>query len=224
MISENFELLKEEFKELHQHLREHEKIITSLTIVMITASVTMLSLVGIFYFRMFSEGSLNIYFSYLFLTPILIVIPLLNSLRGHRESLYKMGLYIKVFYEERFDGPAWHVRQEMYIKEKKSQSQDSVPYFAWVILFISYVFYIATLSQNTDFHSAHYFGALLLLVPILIFQHRKFSSVKGGEIEAAWRRAKDKMAVTAPEPVIQEVSQRSFEPDNSSQARIKETT
>lgn len=63
------------------------------------------------------------------------------AIRGHRKSLYKMGLYIKVFYEDYESGALWHRRLEDYQKHIKGESHDSVPYFAWMIATISYVFF-----------------------------------------------------------------------------------
>ena len=73
------QLLSDEFKQIHDHLREHEKAINSLTIVIATVSAALLSAVGIFYFRLYSINptGLNVAFSYLFLSPSLIVIPIM---------------------------------------------------------------------------------------------------------------------------------------------------
>lgn len=143
-------LVTEEFKQMHEHMREHEKAMSTLTIVMITASATLLSAVGIFYLRFYSIDSvdpngLDLVFSYLFLAPPVIVIPLMAAIRGHRESLYKMGLYIKVFLEGAETRARWHKRLEHYQQRVCGESHDSVPHFAWAITAISYAFFCLAL-------------------------------------------------------------------------------
>lgn len=187
-------LMIEEYKQLHEHIRVHEKEMGNLTIAMVTVSVALLSAVGIFYFRISSQssGGLNIALSYLFLSPVLIVIPLLSAIRGHRDSLYKMGLYIKVFYEIEFGGIGWHVRLEKYQARQKGESQDSAPYFAWVVFFISYFFYLYSLTQAQIISCFHYFSPLIF-IPALVLQHYKHNDIKNIIlIESAWRYVKEK--------------------------------
>ncbi len=189
---DNMELVSEEFKQLHEHLREHEKASSNLTIVMATASATLLSAVGIFYVRLYSENpeGINLAFSYLFLSPSLIVIPLMAAIRGHRESLYKIGLYIKVFYESYESGALWHRRLEDYRKHIKSESHDSVPYFAWIIAIISYAFFAFSLSQLRMIDSWHYFMVLIVLIPLLGLQHYRHNAIKNNSIEDIWKKVK----------------------------------
>ena len=188
-------LFLEEFSQMHEHLREHEKSMSSLMIVMITASATLLSAVGIFYFRLYSvnPGGVNLAFSYLFLSPVVVVIPLMAAIRGHRESLYKMGLYIKVFFEGDESGALWHRRLESYQRHIKGESHDSVPYFAWVIAIISYAFFTFSLTQLQAVSSHHYFVVLFALIPLLGFQHYRHNEMKNiSIIEDVWKQVKAK--------------------------------
>lgn len=187
-------LISEEYKQMHEHLREHEKAISTLTIVMITASATLLSAVGILYLRFHSAGQrdIGLTFSYLFLSPPILVIPLMAAIRGHRASLYKMGIYIKVFLEGEETGANWHRRLERYQLHIRGDSQDSVPYFAWVISAISYVLFTFSLSEIQAASLAHYFLAAVVLVPLLAMQHYRHNKVKRIEdIERIWRIVRD---------------------------------
>ena len=188
------QLLSDEFKQIHDHLREHEKAINSLTIVIATVSAALLSAVGIFYFRLYSINptGLNVAFSYLFLSPSLIVIPIMSAIHGHRESLYKMGLYIKVFFESKESGAMWHKRLEKYQASIKGESNDSVPYFAWVICLITYTFFAFSLSQLEQVEKAHYIIPAAILFTILAIQHYKHNQLKNIEkMESIWRNVKN---------------------------------
>lgn len=186
-------LIVEEFKQLHEHLRTHEKEMGSLTIVMVTGSAALLSAIAALYFRVKSSSEMEIgpAFSYLFLVPTLLVIPVMALIRGHRESLYKMGLYIKVFIEKDVGGAAWHVRLEKYQSTRRGESQDGVPYFAWAVSVVAYALFAVTLSQIDGIQGYHYavpLAPLILLLATAHADHRKIKNIQ--YIEDEWRRVK----------------------------------
>jgi hypothetical protein len=189
----SLQLASEEFKQLHEHIREYERSIGQLTIVMITASAALLSAIGLFYFRLrsFEDVETNVAFSYLFLSPAIVVMPLMATIKAHRTSLYKIGLYIKVFFEGEYGGAFWHRRLEKYQEHAKGESQDKVPYFSWVITFISYAFFFFSLAQLPHVNQIHYF-APIMLVPLLIFQHINHNEMKDiKKIESVWVKVKN---------------------------------
>jgi hypothetical protein len=184
----------EEFKQMHDHLREHEKAITLLTTVMVTTSVALLSAVGVFYFSLRSTHSnfVTPILSCLLLAPAVLIVPLVASITGHRASLYKIGLYIKVFCECQESGAMWHRRLQGYQASIKGESNDVVPFFAWTIFAISYLFYVCSLAELESVLLSHYVLPLVILIPILVVQHVRHNAIKNiSNMEAAWDKVRD---------------------------------
>ncbi len=116
----------------------------------------------------------------------------MSAIRGHRSSLYKMGIYIKVFFEGEESGAMWHKRLEKYQVYVKGESNDSVPYFTWVISAISYSFFVFSLTQLQKVNSYHFYLPLIAFAPILIFQHIKHNEMRDiSKMEDAWRKVSD---------------------------------
>lgn len=194
-------LVLEEFRQLHEHMREHERAIVASTNLMIGGSTTLLSAIALIYSRT-SVGSSElsgVLGSYLFLSPILIVLPMLGFIRGHRQSLMKMGAYINIHIEEQYKDARWGSKLKSYQTVKQGDSLDTVPVFAWILSLISVAMFSWSLSQAASVNPLHFIllpAGVFLVLAWLHYLHSISSHML--TYETAWRSAKEQEESDSP--------------------------
>lgn len=186
---DRYSLSREEFVQLHEHIRQSDTVMVQILTVVIVASTTLLSAISAFYFEHYinTDRSINVAISYLFLAPLLIVIPGLAMIRASRRGIYRMGTFIKVFYENSDSGAMWHRCLDHFRRVNKDETMDYVPYAFWMITLLCIgLFWFALSLANTKF-TWHWLVALPFLI-ILGWEHANFRNAKKSELfERSWQ-------------------------------------
>lgn len=140
---------------------------------MATASTTLVAAIAAFVFQSYgaSPAKFSLWECYLFLLPIPLMIFCLAMLSAHRDDIFKMGYYVKVFFEEQFGGAGWVVRLDAL--RHLGESQDPAILVVWSLFAVATVLFTLSLyflRQSSYLH-------LLALIPFvlgMVVQHRKF--------------------------------------------------
>lgn len=166
--------------------------------VLLVASTAILSAAGAYVFEGVADGQpIPIPTGYLFLTPVVILIPGLAILRSHRKGIYRMGTYIEVFLEAPPSGAQWHHALAEFRKADKDESLDYVPLTIWMLSGLSVVLFWMTLVLSRA-HPVHWFMPLPLL-GFVYLGHRDFSTAKrADDLENLWRQVRARLS--PPEP------------------------
>lgn len=182
-------LRAEEFAQMHQHLRQREEAMNQLLNLTATGATTLLAAIAAFVFQAAtaSPERVLIWHCYLFLLPVPLIIFGLSMLSAHRDDIFKMGYYIKVFFEDASGGPAWHIRLEPL--RRLGESQDPALMVMWSLFAVATTLFAVGLSiveGDAIFH-------LLTIVPLfawMVMQHSRFMR-KRQYIECAWRSIRE---------------------------------
>jgi len=174
---EDFQL--EEYKQIRDDITDLERAMTQLFAVAVATSVTILSAVGAFFFKIEPEvlEKLSAAYAYPFLGPEAILIPILFLLVSHRRDIHRFGTYLLVFYEEHDFGPMWEIKVTRFREKKKGESLDVLPVTFWGIYVISVIGFIYALSKVTDINcqTALFPGSLIIVTLVLMaYGHYKF--------------------------------------------------
>ncbi|SAL51284.1 hypothetical protein AWB72_05423 [Caballeronia concitans] len=92
-------------------------------------------------------------------------------LTAHRDDIFKIGYYINVFFEERFSGPAWHIR--LAHLRYMGESQDPAVYVAWTLFSFNSILFVISIFIWTKEVSPH----ALVIVPVffvMLWQSKQF--------------------------------------------------
>jgi len=108
----------------------------------------------------------NILYPYIFLCPLLIVIPCTFFLISLRKDIYRYGTYIQVFYEEGSDGPKWETMLHKFRQIHQEESFDPTFWLYWALFFICGGFfgYILIVLSFSLLHLIVPFVAAMLLL------------------------------------------------------------
>jgi hypothetical protein len=177
-------LLVEEFIQMYELLRQREESMNQLLNLMATGTTTLLAAIAAFVLQVAgsSPDKLLVWHCYLLLLPAPLTIFGLSILTSHRDDIYKIGYYIKVFFEEKIGGAAWHIRLENV--RNLGESQDPVLVIMWTLLAIMATLFAICLHLVACSSRLH----LLSLIPFVIFmaiQHYRFMR-SHRSVEQAW--------------------------------------
>ena len=161
-----------------------------------TGATTLLAAIAAFVFQAAtaSPERVLIWHCYLFLLPVPLIIFGFSMLSAHRDDIFKMGYYIKVFFEDSSGGPAWHIRLEPL--RSLGESQDPSVMVMWCLFGAASVLFCVGLSLLGGTAIPH----LIAIVPLfvgMVVQHSAFMR-KRQYIEAAWRNVKKHESESAP--------------------------
>lgn len=185
----------EEFKQLHEHIRVFEVATVNVFTVSLVASVTLLSAVLAWLFEQHATdpGRLRVGFCYVLLGPGVLSVFTLALINSYKTAIYRMGYYIKVFFEEPGEGPQWHIHLVRYRTLAHGEQNDPAPLILWAMLVISFVLFIVSLVliRGPEFLSKEWwhFTVPLLLTIEMVRQHLAFASDRK-TIEKTWRQIK----------------------------------
>jgi uncharacterized membrane protein YphA (DoxX/SURF4 family) len=137
----------EEYKLIYSGITELERSINQLFAIAIATSVTILSAFGAFFFKLEQDELINLNpaYAFPFLSPLVILIPILFILISHRKGIFRSGTYARVFYEESDMGPSWETRLEYFRQKQKGESLDVIPSTFWAISIISILSFVFAL-------------------------------------------------------------------------------
>jgi hypothetical protein len=197
-----------EFVQMYEQIRNRETAIVQLVTVVLVASTSLLSAVGVYFFDKLPR---LVAAAYLFLAPLMIIIPGLTMIRAQRRDIYRMGTYLKIFHEHPPSGAKWshgliELRQVHY-----EESQDYVPVAFWTLSFLSFALFWTALSvvAPVDWSAGgrawlstlpHWFAPVPLMA-LLTQEHIAFTKAKGhAELEQAWIRVRERLCPPAPKP------------------------
>lgn len=164
-------LAVEEFRQLHEHMRQHETAMGQMLTVSTTGATTLLVATAAFVFQSLENKSLV--YCYILLLPIPFIIFMLDIITAHRFGIYRMGYYITVFYEEKYGGAEWGIRSFRFRELQKGESQDAVTLVFWSLFVMSSALFVTSVSL----HGTMVFLNTLILIPLALWmahQHRKF--------------------------------------------------
>jgi len=155
----------EEYKQVRDEIVFREKTISYLFAIALGTSVSILSAVGTFFFKLKPTElySVSPWLAYVFLAPIAVIIPILLLLAEHRRDIHRSGTYLHVFFEDAGLGPMWETRVTEFRKKFKGESLDVLPWPFLAISSLSVVGFIWTsyLISGSD-------GNLKWLVSVII--------------------------------------------------------
>ncbi len=181
-------LAVEEFKQMHELIRQREGAMNQTLSLIITAFSGILAVMSAFVFKDHDKES--IIYCYLFLCVQPFLVFGLAVLTSHRDDQYRMGLFLMVFYEElRGDGPKWHVHLARFRQLEAGESQDSVTLIVWSLYSISSALYVASLH----YHNYYILMNSVLLIPTAIwirYQNGRFLRDRS-YIADLWRKLRD---------------------------------
>ncbi len=113
-------LAVEEFKQMHEHMRQREAAMGELLTVTTAGAMTLLAATAAVVFQ--SLPSSPLVYCYILLLPIPFIILMLSILTLHRLDIYRMGYYLNVFYEEKYGGAEWGIRSFRFRELRKGES------------------------------------------------------------------------------------------------------
>src|SRR5208282_4573418 len=164
-------LAVEEFRQLHEHMRQRETAMGQILTVSTTGATTLLVATAAFVFQSLENKSLL--YCYILLLPIPFLIFTLDIITAHRLDIYRMGYYLTIFYEEKYGGAEWGIRSFRFRELRRGESQDAVTLVFWSLFAVSSALFITAISL----HGTRLFLNTLILIPLALWmahQHRKF--------------------------------------------------
>jgi hypothetical protein len=180
-LQEDFAL--EEFRQLHEHIRTFEAGIAAFFTPSIIANFTGIAGILGFYLSHTDRSSLGIWYPYLFLGPAALSILTLSIINMYRTSIYRMGHYIQVFFEEALGGAQWHVRLKSYRTRVSGRYIEPIAFACWAMMVTALLLFGTILfaqGARSWWHAA-------VTVPFLLAmgaQHKRFANKE--DVEAVW--------------------------------------
>ncbi|MDP2754898.1 MAG: hypothetical protein Q8P40_10995 [Nitrospirota bacterium] len=153
----------EEYKALRNEILVRGRGIGHLLIASLVILVPFISTI-ILYVMQNSEkmkGDPSLLYSYIFLFPLLIIIPCAFFIVALRKDIYRYGTYIEIFFEEGSDGPKWETALSKLRQIRCEESLDPTFWLYWALFFICSGFFGYTLFLLK-------LQKLHLLVPLIV--------------------------------------------------------
>ncbi len=183
-------LALDEFAQMHEHIRKREEAMNHLLTMTVTGGTTFLGAIAAFVFQLgiATPEKLSIPICYLLLFPIPFVLFALSTLSSHRDDIFKMGYYIKVFIEEPVGGAMWHRRLESLREKISGESQDPTAWALWCLFLVSSgLFCISVIFLKEG--AFHHCSTVIVLIGAMVGLHRRFLRNRG-DIEKSWQEIK----------------------------------
>ena len=196
-LRQEFEL--EEFKQLHEHIRNFETTVGAICIGSLTACTALLTAItGWLYGG--QRGPLTVLQCYLFLSPALLAVLVLLLISSYKSAIYRNGYYLKVFFEETGSGADWHIHLVNFRKIKTSliekilgEHGDPAALMFWPWFAISIGLYFGGLWSIPQAHKWMHFLAPGVLMLLMIVAHIELVSNRKS-IEDAWHEVQRRMS------------------------------
>jgi hypothetical protein len=187
-------LVVAEFSQMHEHIRKREEAMNQMLTITVTGATTLLTAVAAFVFQVgiANTSKFTIVFCYLLLAPIPFIFFTMATLSSHRDDIFKMGYFIKVFIEQPFGGAKWGTCLDVLRKQVRGESQDPATLALWALFASSAGLFGVSLSMLSRPALLH----LLAVVPLLLLMlglHMAFMRDRKS-IEDAWIRVRDARA------------------------------
>lgn len=146
-------LQTEEYIQVRNEIVSRERTITQLFAVALIASVSILSAVSTFFFKLSPDevAGVSSEYAYAFLGPLIVIIPILFVLVSHCRDIHRSGTYLHVFFEEANLGPLWETRLAKFREKNKGESLDAIPLTFWAISLFAVVFFFLALYKVSGF-------------------------------------------------------------------------
>ncbi|HTT63931.1 MAG TPA: hypothetical protein VMG35_18895 [Bryobacteraceae bacterium] len=185
----------EEFRQLHEHIRNFESALSSIFTISLPAATTLLTAIAGWFYDNYANvpAPAKVPLCYLFLSPALLSLLTLDLISSYRTAIYRNGYYIKVFFEEAGEGAHWHIDLMDYRGLGKLRGEHGTPasLMLWLLLVLSIgLFVIAlVLTHSSLWHTA-------VLVPLgaaMVVQQQRFVSGRA-KIEDAWHEVRARQA------------------------------
>lgn len=188
------ELVLEEFRQLHEHLRVYENgMLTAFTVSVVAYGSLLAATFGyLFGPDRQSSGNLTVSACYVLLAPAVLVILSLKVLTAYRNDIFRFAFYLQVFFEERLGGTTWQTALTAY--RRKGSTETGTPFVLtlWVLLCISLLaFAYAVLTVESAYASRH---LVVILAPIaaMYLEHCRFTQDRVG-MRDHWRAVRDEI-------------------------------
>jgi hypothetical protein len=198
----------EEFRQLHEHIRNFETTLGTILTASLVACTTLLTAISAWFIETYRAEPQRITttFCYLFLSPAFLSLLTLALISSYKTAVYRNGYYIKVFFEEAGEGARWHVNLveyrklgNVFLRRAFGEHGDPAPLMLWALLVISAGFFFFALFTTGHLRAWH-FVTPAVLGTAMILQHLAFVSDRS-QIEDNWREVRRRNAVTTcPEP------------------------
>jgi hypothetical protein len=157
-------LAQREFDQMHDHMRLVLDTISKIVNYSVAGSTTFLGAALAFFSSQLKDNRLNSVLCLIFLLPIPFIIFSMMQLAAHRKDAFKMGYFIKVFYEEKYGGACWHVASDIWRKHNKGESFDSARFLLWSLFLCALFLYAIAIYETPN---PEYLQTLV--VPFLVF-------------------------------------------------------
>jgi hypothetical protein len=173
-------LALEEYKQLHEHIRQREGAMVTILNIAAAGGTTLLAATLGTFFKLYYDQpeKMSVLLCYLFLVPMPLLCFSLSMLSAHRDDQYRIGFFLEVFYENRFGGATWHQALRWYRSKGRRESHDPSALVIWAIALASaFAFIAALVAFIKNGRPPHVIVHALSLVPVFLFmtwQHRRF--------------------------------------------------
>jgi hypothetical protein len=186
---------------MHEHLRKREEAMNQLLTLTVTGATTLLAALAAFVFQFATTNpdKLTVTLCYLLLAPIPFLFFALAMLSSQRDDIFKIGYYIKVFFELGIGGAMWGVSLDRLRQDVRGESQDPAAFALWAIFLISSALFCVSLTFLKGWAVAH----ALIVAPLLfamLFEHRRFMKDRS-YMERAWIAVKEQQSATGAKTV-----------------------
>lgn len=190
--------LIEEYKQVRGEINKLAESIQQLFLVAIVSNTSLISGLAALFYKLGENGGnrWDLLFSYMFLLPMLITIPILYLMKSHRSNLHRSATYLKVFFEEEGLGFGWETKVDDFRRKYSEESLDFVPWVFWSFFLISTLLLTHSILvySGSLYESWFLVVSTILLLTIVAFflydAHRKFSKVKREDYYRAWQAIK----------------------------------
>ena len=194
----------EEFKQLHEHIRNFETTLGTICTGSLAACTALLT--AIFGWLYGSEGGrLATPLCYIFLCPALLSVLALFLISSYKSAIYRNGFYIKVFFEEAGTGAQWHLHLVKFRTIKTSlverilgEHGDPAALMFWPLFVISIGLYVGSLWSIRPSHDWNIFGLVHfvspgILVLLMVVAHFELVSTRK-RMEDVWHTVQRQMS------------------------------
>lgn len=181
----------EEYKQVREEINQLDKGISQLLIISLVTSISLLSGIGAFFFKLDATKvtELSPLFGYLFLGSQLIVTSFFPIIISYRKLLHRAGTYIHVFYDEHGVGTGWEKNVTRFREFEKGESQDYVPliYFSvWIFSTLLFYFAVVKMANGSNWNLIAPF-IFFIILSILSIAYLKASEKARNKYFGVWK-------------------------------------
>lgn len=163
----------EEYKQLRSELSDREAAIRRYFLFCIVSTGSIMASAATLFFSKNPSSTLssNIssWFPYVFISPIVIILPLSFLMVANRKDIFFIGTYLKVFYDQRNLGTKWETSiEKFYANEERKHSLDGIPRTIFMLVSLSYIAFVMAERGLKGHFEISAWHIIIVLIPYLL--------------------------------------------------------